>query len=111
MVTVLEKAIFEKEYLKYTPRFLARVYGQGLYGVTKDDEKEKRNLQIAVNRGYEPRKILFAQKQGEEYISMLEAQQSDKSVFFNFPVEVIRCIARLRFEEKFGPLSKLDKKP
>lgn len=78
MITALEKAVSEKEYLTCIPHFLGKVYEQGLYGVTQDHEKAKEYFQIAAKRGYETRDL---KKQREEYKLMLEAQQTNQSVF------------------------------
>lgn len=63
--------------------------------VTRDDEKAKKYLQIAAERGYEP---VPMKKLREEYKLMLEAQQSSESVFADIPRDLFHHIARLRTE-------------
>ncbi|MCD6026328.1 MAG: hypothetical protein K0R08_847, partial [Solimicrobium sp.] len=57
-------------------------------------------------RGYETRSL---RKQREAYTMMLEAQQSDESVFSGVPKDIIKHIASLRFKATLAQ-PELDKK-
>jgi len=102
----LQKAISEKEHLKCASYFLGKAYVEGLHGLTQNDEKAKEYFGIAAERGYEPAPM---RKLRQDYNLMLEAQQSNESVFADIPRDVLHHMARLRMEVMLAQ-QKLDKK-
>ncbi|MCD6026499.1 MAG: hypothetical protein K0R08_1018, partial [Solimicrobium sp.] len=82
LVKLLEKAVPQRVNLKYAAYFLGKVFETGSHGMPKNDAKAKEYLGIAADRGYETRSL---RKQREAYTMMLEAQQSDESVFSGVP--------------------------
>ncbi|MCD6026733.1 MAG: hypothetical protein K0R08_1252 [Solimicrobium sp.] len=88
----LKKRIRKGENFKCTPYFLGKLHESGLLTESKHNYA-KEYLEIAAARGYEP---LAVRKQRKEYQLMLEAQQSNESVFSHVPKELVEHIARLR---------------
>jgi hypothetical protein len=98
MVRNLEKAIAERVNLKFTAYFLGKVFEEGRYGVTKNDVKAKEYLEIASERGYEPRSVKKLREAREAYILMREAQESNESIFSLVPRDIIDYITCLRLK-------------
>jgi hypothetical protein len=89
----LKEGILKKRNLKCAPYFLSRIYETSI--IERNDINAKKFLEIAVERGYEP---VAQRKQRKEYQLMLEARQSNDSVFSHFPKELVEKITGLRID-------------